>query len=341
MVNPDLCNDRSSISWSAPMAALKLDARRAASIAAIGLTVLWAGAACGQTYPTKPIRIVTAPAGGGNDFPARLLARALAAPLGQQLIVDNRPTILLGEIVSKSPPDGHTLLVSGGGHWIAPLFEKVSYDPIRDFAPITMIDRAPSVLVVHPSMPVKTVRQLVALAKAKPGQLNFSVGGPGTSNHVAALIFNHAAGVNVVRIPYKGSAPALAAVVTGEVHAMFGSAGPAAAQVHAGRLRALAVGSAQPSPLVPGVPTLDASGLPGFISEALHALFAPAGTPQAIVSRLNQEAGRYLRSPEAKEVFLKAGIEVAPGTPEELTATMRSEIARIEKVLKAAGPGVQ
>jgi tripartite-type tricarboxylate transporter receptor subunit TctC len=300
------------------------------------LNAFGAASACAQSYPTKPVRIVTSPAGGGNDFPARLIARALSASLGQQFIVDNRPTVLIADLVAKAPPDGYTLLVTGSAHWIGPLVEKVTYDPIRDFAPITMIDRAPSVLVVHPSMPVKNVRQLVALAKAKPGELNFSVGGPGTSNYVAAILFNHLAGVNVVRIPYKGTGPALAAVMTGEVHAMFGSAGGAAPHIKSGRLRALAVGSAQPSPLAPGVPTLEASGLKGFISEALHALFAPAGTPPAIVSRLNQEVARYLQSPEARDIFLKAGIEASPGTPDELTAVMKSEVSRTEKVLKNA-----
>jgi tripartite-type tricarboxylate transporter receptor subunit TctC len=309
--------------------------------AAVLIGLMCAGLAAAQTYPTKTVRIVTSPAGGGNDFPARLLARALAAPLGQQLVVDNRPTVLLPEIVSKAPPDGHTLLVTGSAHWIGPLIEKMNYDPIKDFAPITLIDRAPSVLVIHPSMPVKNVRQLISLAKAKPGELNFSVGGVGTSNFLAAIMFNHLADVNVVRIPYKGTGPALTAVMVGEVHAMFGSAGGAAPHVRSGRLRALAVGSAQPSPLAPGVPTLEAAGLPGFISEALHALFAPAGTPPQIVARLNQEAGRYLQSTEARDIFLKAGIEVAPGTPDDLTATIKAEIARVAKVLKAAGMGVQ
>jgi tripartite-type tricarboxylate transporter receptor subunit TctC len=308
-----------------------------AAILAAALTALTAAPAHTQNYPSKPIRIVTSPAGGGNDFPARLIARALSGPLGQQIIVDNRATILIADIVARAPPDGHTLLVTGSAHWIGPLVEKTTYDPIRDFAPITLIDRAPSVLVVHPSMPVKSVRQLIALAKAKPGDLNFSVGGPGTSNFIAAIMFNHMAGVNIVRIPYKGTGPALAAVMTGEVHAMFGSAGGAAPHVKSGRLRALAVGSAQPSPLAPGVPTIEAAGLPGFISEALHALFAPAGTPPVIVARLNQEVARYLLSPEARDLFLKAGIEVAPGTPEELTAIMKSEVARVEKVFKAAG----
>jgi tripartite-type tricarboxylate transporter receptor subunit TctC len=282
---------------------------------------------------------VTSPAGGGNDFPARLIARALTAPLGQQLIVDNRPTVLIADIVAKAPPDGHTLLVTGSAHWIGPLLEKVTYDAFRDFAPITLIDRSPSVLVVHPSMPVKSVKHFIALAKARPGQMNFSMGAPGTSNHLGAIMFNHQAGTNIVLIPYKGTGPALAAVITGEVHAMFGSAGGAAPHVKSGRLRALAVGSAKPSVLAPGVPTMDASGLPGFLSEALHALYAPAGTPPAIVARLNQEVGKYLQSPEAQDIFLKAGIETSPGTPEELTAIMKTEVARVSKVLKAAGTG--
>jgi tripartite-type tricarboxylate transporter receptor subunit TctC len=312
-----------------------------ASMTAVGATFIGTIPGYAQNYPSKPIRIVTSPAGGGNDLPARLIARALSGPLGQQLIVDNRPTILIADIVAKAPPDGHTLLVTGSAHWIGPLIEKTSYDPIKDFAPITMVDRSPSVLVVHPSMPLKSVRQLIALAKAKPGQLNFSVGGPGTSNFIGAIMFNHMADVNIVRIPYKGTGPALAAVMSGEVHAMFGSAGGATPHVKSGRLRALAVGSTQPSALFPGLPTIAASGLPDFVSEALHALFAPAGTPQAIVGRLNQEVGRYLQSAEAKDVFLKMGVEVAPGSPDELTAFMKSDVARTEKVLKAASGGAQ
>ena len=194
-----------------------------------------AGAAHGQTYPTKPVRIVTSPAGGGNDFPARLIARALAAPLGQQLIVDNRPTVLIADIVAKAPPDGHTLLVTGSAHWIGPLVEKVTYDPIRDFAPITLIDRAPSVLVVHPSMPVKNGeaarRAREGAARASSTSRSAGRARPTTSR---AIMFNHMAGVNVVRIPYKGTGPALTAVMTGEVHAMFGSAGGAAPLVKVG-----------------------------------------------------------------------------------------------------------
>lgn len=308
------------------------------AMVSIGLT---AGTALSQDYPSKPIRIVTSPAGGGNDFPARLIARAISGPLGQQVIVDNRPTVIIADLVAKAPPDGHTLLVTGSAHWIGPLLDKVTYDPLRDFSTITLIDRAPSILVVHPSMPLKTVKQLITLAKARPGELNFSMGGPGSSGFLAAVLFNHMAGVNVARIPYKGTAPAMAAVMSGEVHAMFASAGGAAPHVSSGRLRALAVASARASALAPGLPTMAQAGMPGFLSEALHALFAPARTPAAIVARLNQEVSRYLQSTEAKEVFLKAGIEADPGTPDELTAIMKAEVARMGKVLKAAGIGIQ
>lgn len=309
----------------------------AVCLLAAGLAVGMAAPAYAQNYPVKSVRIVTSPAGGGNDFVARLIARALAGPLGQKIVVDNRATILIADVVREAPPDGYTLLISGSAHWIGPLVRKVTYDPVRDFAPITMIDRAPSILVVHPSMPLKSVKQLIALAKARPGEMNFAVGGPGSSGHLGALLFQHMAGVNIVSIPYKGTSPALVAVMSGEVQAMFGSPGSVAPHVAAGRLRALAVASLKPSRLAPGLPTVAQAGLPDFQSEALHALFAPAGTPAAAIALLNREVGNYLRSPKAQEIFLRAGVEPSPGTPEELSATMKSEVARIGAVLKAAG----
>ena len=181
------------------------------------------------------------------------------------------------------------------------------------------------------------MKDLIALAKAKPGQLHYGSGAPGGSNHLGALLFNHLAGVNIVRVPYKGSGPAMIALMSGEVQVMFPSAGGVATHIQSGRLRALAVGSAQPSALAPGVPTVAASGVPGYVSEAMHSLFAPAGTPQAVIARLNRDVRRYLESTEAKEAFLKGGIETAVGTPEELTAMMKAEMATIGKVLKAAG----
>jgi tripartite-type tricarboxylate transporter receptor subunit TctC len=269
-----------------------------------------------------------------------MVAQGIAPALGQQVIVDNRPTVLLGEIVAKAPADGYTLLVSGSPHWIGPLIEAASYDPIGDFSPISVVDRAPVILVVHPSMPVKSVKALIALAKAKPGQLNYGSGGAGGSNHLGAILFNYMAGVNIVRVPYKGSGPAMTALMSGEVQVMFPSAGGVASHIQSGRLRALAVGSAQPSALAPGVPTLAEAGVPGYVSEAMHALFAPAKTPQAIVARLNREVRQYLETAQAKEMFLKGGVEAVASTPEELTATMKTEMASIGKVLKAAGIGI-
>ena len=287
-----------------------------------------------QEYPVKAIRIVTSPIGGGNDFPARLIAAAIAGPLGQQIVVDNRPTVLIADIVAKSPPDGYTLLLSGSAHWIGPLVEKVNYDPIRDFQALTLVDRSPNVLVVHPSLPAKNVKEMIALAKARPGELNVAVGGPGSSNYVAAVLFSHMAGVTVTRIPYKGNAPAMTALLSGEVQVMFSSAGAVAPHMQSGRLRALGVSSPQPSPLAPGVPSIGSS-VPGYVSEVLHAMFAPAKTPATVVSKLNSEIHRYLRSQPAKDIFLRAGIDPSPSTPEELVESMNLEVARLGKVMKA------
>jgi tripartite-type tricarboxylate transporter receptor subunit TctC len=310
-------------------------------LVSFGLIGLGAGGASGQDYPVRPVRIVTSPAGGGNDFPARVIARGISGPLGQQVVVDNRPTNLLAELVSKAAPDGYTLLVTGSAHWLGPLLEKASYDPIGDFAAISLLDRSPTILVVHPSMPVTSVKQMIALARARPGGLNFAVGGVGTSNYIAAILFNHMAGVDIVRIPYKGTGPAMTAVMSGEVDAIFATPSGAAPHIKSGRLRALAAGSARPSALARGLPTMAETGLPGFASESLHAMFAPAKTPPAIIMRLNREVARVLQSADVAELFLNAGIEASPGSPEELTALMKSEIANIGKALKAAGVGVQ
>lgn len=293
------------------------------------------GAVQGQEYPVKAIRIVTSPIGGGNDFPARLIAAAVAGPLGQQIVVDNRPTVLIADIVAKSPPDGYTLLLTGSAHWIGPLVEKVNYDPARDFAALTLVDRSPNVLVVHPSLPAKNVKELITIAKTRPGELNVAVGGPGSSNYVAAVLFGHMAGVNMTRIPYKGNAPAITALLSGEVQVMFSSAGAVAPHMQSGRLRALGVSSQTPSPLAPGVPSIAAAGVPGYVAEVLHAMFAPAKTPPAIIGKLNAEVSRYLRSAQAKDIFIRAGIEPSPSTPEELVEIMNAEVARLSKVMKA------
>jgi tripartite-type tricarboxylate transporter receptor subunit TctC len=289
-----------------------------------------------QDYPTKAIRIITSPIGGGNDFPARLIAAALTAPMGQQIVVDNRPTVLIADIVAKSPPDGYTLLLTGSAHWIGPLVEKMNYDAVRDFAALTLVDRSPNVLVVNPTLPVKSMKELITLAKSRPGEVNVAVGGPGSSNYVAAVLFEHLAQVRMTRISYKGNAPAITALLSGEVQLMFSSAGAVAPHMKSGRLRALGVSSAKPSPFAPGVPAIGESGVQGYVSEVLHAMYAPAKTPSAIVTRWNTEVGRYLRSAQARDIFLKAGIEPSPSTPEELVEIMNAEVGRLTKVIKAA-----
>ena len=314
--------------------------RAGVCLLASALQLFGVGCAVAQDYPAKTIRIVTSPAGGGNDFPARVVARGISGPLGQQVVVDNRPTNLLADLVAKAAPDGYTLLVTGSAHWLGPLLEKVTYDPLGDFAAISLLDRSPTILVVHPSMPVTSVKQMIALVKARPGGLNIAVGGIGTSNYIAAILFNHLAGVNLVRIPYKGTGPAMTAVMSGEVDAIFATPSGAAPHIKSGRLRALATGSARPSALAHGLPTMAEAGLSGFASESLHAMFAPAKTPPAIVARLNREIARVLQSAEGAELFLNAGIEASPGSPEELVSLMKSEIAGIGRALKAAGVGV-
>lgn len=312
-----------------------------ASVALLAVSASWTGIAGGQEYPGKTVRIVTAPAGGGNDFSARLIARGIAGPLGQQVIIDNRPTVLGPEIVAKAPADGYTLLVTGSSHWIGPLVDKVNYDPVKDFAAVSLVDRTPVLLVVHPSLPVKNVKHLVALAKSRPGQLNFSSGAAGSSNYLGGMLFNYYARVDIVRIPYKGAAPAMTAVMSGETQLMFASPGGSMPHVKSGRLRALGVGSEKPSELAPGIPTLQESGVRGYVCETLHAVFAPAGTPPAAVSRLHQEIDRFLKSADGKNQFLKGGVEAASSTPDQLMAIMKSETATIGKVLKAAGVGPQ
>jgi tripartite-type tricarboxylate transporter receptor subunit TctC len=301
------------------------------------MMVLGANAAFGQNYPNKPVRIVTAGVGGGADVVARLLAPGLAGGLGQQAIVDNRGSgVIPGEIVSKAPPDGYTLLLYNNTLWVGPLIQNTPYDAVRDFAPITLATRAPNILVVHSALPIKSVSQLIALAKARPGELNYASGSTGASNHIAAELFKAMAGVDIVRIPYKSGALESADLISGQVQLMFASASMTP-HVKSGRLRALAVTSAVPSALFPGLPTIAASGLPGYESGSIYALFAPAGTPAAIVHRMNQESVRVLHTAESKERYFKAGMETVGSSPEDLAATMKSDIIKLGKVVRDAG----
>lgn len=296
-----------------------------------------AGMACAQDYPNKPIRIVTSEAGGGNDIQARLVAQGLAGALGEQVVVENRPSgVIPGEIVSKAPPNGYTLLLYNNTLWIGPLLQNTPYDVVRDLAPVTSVAKGANVLVVNPATPVKSVADLVALARAKPGELNYGSSGTGASNHLAGELFRAMAGVNIVRINYKGAGPALTALLAGELQLMFPTAGAVTPHVRAGRVRALAVTSAEPTALFPGVPTVAAS-LPGYESISIYGVFAPAKTPRTIIDKLNEEIVRFLNRADVKEKFFNAGMETVGGPPEQLAATVKSEMARMSKVIRDAG----
>lgn len=292
-----------------------------------------------QKFPTKPIRLVASGIGGAGDFTARLIANGLTPRLGQQVIVDNRPGGLVpGEIVAKAQPDGHTLMFVGLVIWLSPFMrDTMPFDPVRDFAPVTLAVTVPNVLVVHPSLRVKTVQELIALAKQKPGALNYAVSGVGNSNHLAGELFKTMAGVNLVQVNYRGAPLALNDLLSGRVEVMFATATAAAPHVASGKLTALAVTSAQPTALFPGVPTIAASGVPGYESGATLGAFAPAATPAAIINLLNTEIVQVLNAPEAKDRLFKAGIEVVGSSPAQFAAAIKADMARLGKVIRQAG----
>ena len=296
-----------------------------------------AGATSAQDYPGKPVRIIASGPGSNTDFAARLIAQELTAGLGQQVFVENRPSgVIPGQVVSQAPPDGYTLLVTSSSIWVGPLLQKTPYDAVKDFAPISLVMNYPSVLVVHPSVPVKTVKELVALAKARPGALNYGSPTLGSPTHLASELFKSMAGVDIVRINYKGSGPALNALMSGEVQVMFVASASVAPQIKSGRLKALAVSSLQPSPLVPGVPAV-ASAVPGYEMGGATAMFAPAKTSDLIIARLNREVVKLLRQPEVKERCAAVGIETVGTSPAELAATIKSEIVTFGKLIRDAG----
>jgi tripartite-type tricarboxylate transporter receptor subunit TctC len=307
----------------------------------ISLTIVWiagTGAVFSQPYPNKPIRIITGGVGGGVDIAARQITQLLLTALGQPVIVDNRSSgSIPGQIVSKAPPDGYTLLATASTFWIMPLLEITPYDPIDDFSPITLMTSSPALLVVHPSVPANSVKELITLAKAKPGVLNYASSQPGSSNHLAAELFKAMAGVNIMGITYKSVALGINDVLGGHVQMMFPSTSLGTPHLRAGRVRGLGVTSLQPSALVPGLPAVAASGLPGFESVSFTGVFAPAKTPTTIITKLNQEIVRVLNRPDVKEKFLGIGAESVGSSPAEFTAKMKFEMTRLGKVIKDSG----
>jgi tripartite-type tricarboxylate transporter receptor subunit TctC len=304
-------------------------------IAVASAVTMSAGTVLGQDYPTKPVRIVTSDIGGAGDFVTRTLGPGLNAALGQAIVVENRPANA-AEVVAKAPPDGYTLLLYGPTVWITPLIRKSPWDPLRDLAPITLTVRAPNLLVVTPTLPVKSVKELIALAKARPGDLNFASSETGSSTHLAAELFKNMTGVKIVRVNYKGPSLAINDIIGGRVELMFLAASSVRGHIKSGKLRALAVTTEKPTPLFPGMPTV-AAAVPGYESAAQFGFFAPAKTPANLVSRLNQETVRFLNTPETKARYFNAGMDIIANSPEQFGAMLKSETIKWTKVIKAAG----
>ena len=290
-----------------------------------------------QVYPSKSVRVIAGSAGSNVDVIARMVAERLSQNLGQQFIIDNRPNpAISGPLLAKSAPECYTLMANSSNVWILPLMQSVTYDPLKDFAPVSLTSQAPNVLLVHPSVPVRTVRDLIALARMKPGQLNYSSGGSGGSPHISGELFKSMARVNIVRIPYKGGGGAVTAVLTGEVALTFAAAGAAMPYMNSGRVKALAVTSAEPSPLFPGLQTIASAGLFGYESSSTNALLAPAGTPPAIVRLLSVEVTKVLQSADIRDRFTKAGLEAVSSTPEQLSTLIKTQMSSMGKVIREA-----
>jgi tripartite-type tricarboxylate transporter receptor subunit TctC len=312
-------------------------------IRALAAVFLSASAALAADYPTKPIHlIVPFPPGGGNDTVARAIAQQVGPDLGQPLVIDNRPGAggsVGAELAAKAPADGYTLFLAGvGSHAVNPnLHRKLPYDAIKDFTPITLIASAPSVLVVNPSVPARTVAEFTAYARANPGKLNYASNGNGSAAQLAAAMYEWMAGVKMVHVPYKGIAPAMTDLLAGETQLMFGTIVALVPHVQAGKLRALAVTSRKRSSLLTEVPTLAESGLPDYEAGSWYGILAPAGTPRDIVERLNGAVVKAIREPEVSKRLVQEGAEPVGSTPDEFGAHIKSEIARVARVVREAG----
>lgn len=316
-------------------------ARTGISAALITAAGTLAAPALAAEYPTKPIRLIVGFApGGGTDTTARAMSQKLTDALGQQVVVDNRPGAagnIAAEIVSKATPDGYTLLMGTiAALAINPsLYSKLPFDPIKDFAPITQAVDSTNILSLHPSVPAGSVKELIALAKAKP--LNYGSSGVGGTGHLAGELFNTMAGVKMTHVPYKGGGPAMIDLVGGQVQLVFATAASAVPQIKGGRIKGIAVTTAKRSALMPDLPTISEAGLPGFDANNWYGVLAPAKTPRAIINRLNSEITKVLAMPDVKTFLFNQGLDPAPGTPEKFGAYIKSETAKWAKVVKASG----
>lgn len=307
--------------------------------------VIAAAAACAhaQAYPTKPVRFVIGfSPGGPSDILTRLVGSRLSEGLGQPFLFDNRPGAggnIAGEIVAKSPSDGHTLLMGNNSILAtnAALYKNIAFDPVKDFEPVALVAAQPNVLVVHPSVPVHTVKQLVALAKARPGELNYASSGSGAAAHLSAELFKAMTGTQMVHVPYKGAAPALADVLTGQCQLIFATSLSVQPHIRSGRLRALAVTTAHRARAYPELPTVAEAGVPGFEANTWHGIVVPARTPAAVLGRLNAEINRVLQAPEVRARIEGLGGEILGGTPSEFAAYIQREIPKWTKVIRDSG----
>jgi tripartite-type tricarboxylate transporter receptor subunit TctC len=319
---------------------------RGAALAALGFAMPGAALAQDQ-YPSKPIRFI-APnlPGGPTDILARLLGQKLAESMGQPVIVENRAGAAgnIGtEAAAKSAPDGYTLVTGNNATFAAnvTLYRKLGFDPIKDFTPVSLVATQPNILVVHPSLPANSVKQLIALARAKPGQLNYAGSGQGAAAHLAAELFKSMARVDIVHIPYKSAAPALTDVIAGQNHLMFATALSVIPHIKAERLRALGVTTAKRVRVLPDLPTIAEAGVPGFEASSWHGVLVPAGTPAPIVTKLNSEINRALQMPDVRERLNALGAETVGTTPQEFADHIRAEIPKWAAVIKTAGVQIE
>jgi len=302
------------------------------------LMVLGAGGVFGQSYPSKVVRVISGEVGGATDIATRIVTERLSAGWGQPVVVENRTTPLIGgEVMINTPPDGYTVFFTASNFWTGPLFQKMPFDPIKDFVPITMVSTAPVVIAVLPALKVESIKDLIGLAKSKPGVLNFGTATNGTAGHLAAELLKSMTGTSMQRIEYKGAAQSLTGLLGGEVQIAFLTVPSAMPMVKAGTVKALAVTSAQPSATAPGVPTVASYGLPGYEVASSIGVFVMPKTPEAITNQLNRDIVRILLRTDVKERFLSAGSEAVGNSPEQFLAAMKAEVARLSKVVKDAG----
>jgi tripartite-type tricarboxylate transporter receptor subunit TctC len=309
----------------------------------IATLLLVTGSALAQTYPSKPIRIVIAQApGSATDVISRVVANRLSEALGQPIVIEAKPGAggALGtEAAARSAPDGYTLFMGNNStHGSNPaLYPRLPYDAVKDFAPITLVAQVPYVLVVDPSLPAKSVGELIALAKSRPGKLNYASAGNGSTHHFCGELLKSTAGLDIQHVPYKGSPPGIAGLLGGEVSMMFANLTDIGAQLRAGKLRPLAVTTSRRAPSLPDLPTLAEAGVPGFEIQSWFALMAPAGTPAPVIARLNAETVKVLARPDVQQTLGAQGLELAPGTPEQLAAHIKAEIEKFTRIARGAG----